>query len=96
MDINDSFKVVRFRTGCVYCKFSLATFGTEASDRFFALFGDTDGDRDVDGHDYGRFGRTFLKSIGTAGYDERLDADQDGDVDGQDYGRFGRNFLKSV
>lgn len=66
------------------------------TDDFFRLFGDTDHDRDVDGQDYGRFGLSFLKSVGMPGYDARFDSDGDGDVDGQDYGRFGVRFLKSI
>ncbi|PAY21330.1 hypothetical protein CKO51_01760 [Rhodopirellula sp. SM50] len=71
-------------------------FGAETSDAFFKFYGDTDGDRDVDGQDYGRFGLSFLKSTGQAGFDPRLDADFDGDVDGQDYGRFGIRFLRTL
>ncbi|WP_372895656.1 Ig-like domain-containing protein [Stieleria sp.] len=71
-------------------------FGNEATDNFFRFFGDTDGDRDVDGQDYGRFGLTFLKQAGMPGFEPALDSDADGDVDGQDYGRFGQNFLKRI
>ncbi|QEG02237.1 putative peptidase [Stieleria maiorica] len=71
-------------------------FGDQATDAFFRFYGDTDGDRDVDGQDYGRFGLTFLKSVGQAGFDSRLDSDFDGDVDGQDYGRFGLRFLRTL
>ena len=68
----------------------------DATDEFFRLFGDSDGDRDVDGQDYGRFALTFLKSVGTAGFNSALDFDGDGDVDGRDYGNFGRRFLKTL
>nr|WP_236649890.1 SdrD B-like domain-containing protein [Rhodopirellula sp. SM50] len=71
-------------------------FGEQAADVFFRLFGDSDGDRDVDGQDYGRFGLTFLKSNSDSAFNPELDSDGDGDVDGQDYGRFGLNFLKSL
>ncbi|QEF96371.1 Serine-aspartate repeat-containing protein D precursor [Stieleria maiorica] len=71
-------------------------FGEEAADGFFRLFGDSDGDRDVDGQDYGRFGLSFLKSEGQPGFDDAFDSDGDGDVDGQDYGRFGQRFLQSL
>ncbi|MCS7470454.1 S8 family serine peptidase [Stieleria sp. ICT_E10.1] len=71
-------------------------FGDNATDLLFRFFGDTDGDRDVDGQDYGRFGLGFLKSFDDPGYDAPLDSDGDGDIDGQDYGRFGLNFLKSM
>ncbi|WP_197456026.1 Ig-like domain-containing protein [Stieleria neptunia] len=71
-------------------------FGNDATDNFFRFFGDSDGDRDVDGQDYGRFGLTFLKQTGMTDFDPTLDADADGDVDGHDYGRFGLNFLKRI
>ncbi|QDV40832.1 Subtilisin NAT precursor [Stieleria neptunia] len=71
-------------------------FGDTPSDLFFRLFGDTDGDRDVDGQDYGRFGLSFLSSSGENDYNSDLDSDGDGDVDGQDYGRFGLNFLRRL
>ena len=72
------------------------SYGTLATDDFFALYGDSDGDRDVDGQDYGRFGLTFLKSSGDPGFNPAMDSDGDGDVDGQDYGRFGQRFLKTL
>ena len=68
-------------------------FGEAATDRFFRLFGDSDGDRDVDGQDYGRFGASFLQTSQDPNFDPEYDSDGDGDVDGQDYGRFGQNFL---
>ncbi|MCS7468642.1 beta-propeller fold lactonase family protein [Stieleria sp. ICT_E10.1] len=71
-------------------------FGATQADSFFALYGDTDGDRDVDGQDYGRFGLAFLTSEGQPDYNEALDSDGDGDIDGQDYGRFGQRFLRSL
>ncbi|QDV46478.1 FG-GAP repeat protein [Stieleria neptunia] len=72
------------------------SFGDDAADRFFRFFGDSDGDRDVDGQDYGRFGRSFLKQAGDAPLHSGFDHDGDGDVDGQDYGYFGLNFLKTL
>lgn len=71
-------------------------FGSSDADRFFRLFGDSDGDGDVDGQDYGRFGLTFLKTNSDDGFNESLDFDGDGDVDGQDYGQFGLRFLTSI
>ncbi|QDV41385.1 hypothetical protein Enr13x_12230 [Stieleria neptunia] len=71
-------------------------FGEQAVDGLFRLYGDSDGDRDVDGQDYGRFGLTFLATAGQARFNAQLDSDGDGDVDGQDYGRFGLNFLKRI
>lgn len=69
-----------------------AVFGQVAADRFFRLFGDSDGDRDTDGQDYGRFGLSFL----TQGTNSAFDFDGDDDVDGQDYGYFGARFLKTM
>ncbi|WP_167546952.1 ELWxxDGT repeat protein [Stieleria maiorica] len=69
--------------------------GELAADRFFRFYGDSDGDRDVDGQDYGRFGTTFLRTSPDE-YNPDLDFDGDGDVDGQDYGRFGVRFLKRL
>ena len=71
-------------------------FGDEAVDNFFCFFGDTDGDRDVDGSDFGRFGLTFRKRVGQEGYNPSLDYDCDGDVDGQDYGQFALRFRKRL
>ncbi|QDV43655.1 hypothetical protein Enr13x_35120 [Stieleria neptunia] len=71
-------------------------FGVAETDGFFALYGDSDGDRDVDGQDYGRFGLTFLKSENDPLFNSVIDSDGDGDVDGQDYGRFGQRFLKKL
>jgi hypothetical protein len=71
-------------------------YGESAEDQIFRLFGDSDGDRDVDGIDYGRFGLTFLKSQGHIGFDETFDFDGDGDVDGQDYTNFGRRLMRTV
>ncbi|WP_372895577.1 FG-GAP-like repeat-containing protein [Stieleria sp.] len=71
-------------------------FGVAETDGFFALYGDSDGDRDVDGQDYGRFGLTFLKSQNDPLFNSAFDSDGDGDVDGQDYGRFGQRFLTTL
>lgn len=71
-------------------------FGELEADSFYRQFGDSDGDRDVDGQDYGRFGLTFLKSAGGTGFEPVFDFEGDGDVDGQDYGQFGLQFLKTM
>jgi hypothetical protein len=71
-------------------------FGNHAADQFFRFFGDSDGDGDVDGQDYGRFGLTFLRSSPDPAFDPAFDFDGDNDVDGQDYGRFGLRFLRQV
>jgi N-acetylglucosamine-6-sulfatase len=61
-------------------------------DAFFRLFGDSDGDYDVDGLDRDLFRSTFGNSIGDADYLWYFDFDGDGDVDGQDNGKFNRRF----
>nr|WP_161501480.1 right-handed parallel beta-helix repeat-containing protein [Rhodopirellula sp. SM50] len=71
-------------------------FGASEADSFFRFFGDSDGDGDVDGQDYGRFGLTFLKSEGDPDFNPAMDFDGDGDVDGQDYGQFGLRFLRTI
>ena len=71
-------------------------FGDEEVDNFFAHFGDSDGDRDVDGIDLGAFGQTFRKQTGQAGFDPLFDFDGDGDVDGSDLGQFGLRFRERL
>ncbi|MEO1524666.1 MAG: hypothetical protein AAFX06_04480 [Planctomycetota bacterium] len=63
-------------------------YGDEATDGFFRLFGDQDGDRDVDDVDYEEFVAALLSTTDTANYDARFDSNEDGDVDGQDYGQY--------
>lgn len=63
-------------------------FGTQASDQFFRLFGDQDGDRDVDSEDYDAFVAALLSTAGSGNFDARFDSDDDGDVDGKDYGSY--------
>ena len=71
-------------------------FGTDDVDGFFRFFGDSDGDRDVDGQDFGRFAQSFPKTLGEDGFDPFFDSDGDDDVDGQDFGRFAANFLQTI
>ena len=66
--------------------------GGDRVDSFFRLFGDSDGDRHVDGLDRDVFRSTFKKSAGEAGYLWYFDFDGDGDVDGVDNGQFNRRF----
>jgi hypothetical protein len=61
-------------------------------DGLFRLFGDRDGDGDVDRLDRDVFRSAFKKSAGAAGYLWDFDFDGDGDVDGQDNGQFNRRF----
>ncbi len=61
--------------------------GGTSADEFFRVFGDTDGDGDVDGLDHVLFGRTLLSRIGDDEYDRRFDFDGDGDIDARDAAR---------
>ncbi|MEO1524678.1 MAG: PQQ-dependent sugar dehydrogenase [Planctomycetota bacterium] len=71
-------------------------FGDQQVDQFFRLFGDLDGDRDVDGRDYGLLSTAIFTSAGDVGFDERFDFDGDGDIDGRDYGQFGRRLFTTL
>jgi len=66
--------------------------GGDRVDAFFRLFGDSDGDRDVDWLDRDLFGSAFEKNAGDAGYLWFFDFDGDDDVDGRDNGDFNRQF----
>jgi hypothetical protein len=56
------------------------------------LFGDADGDGDVDQLDRDRFRAAFGTSADEAAYLRYFDFDGDGDVDGHDNGQFNRRF----
>ena len=71
-------------------------FGNREVDQFFRLFGDGDGDRDVDGRDLGRLSNAIFSTSADPNYDPALDFDGDGDVDGQEYGHFGQRFLTTL
>jgi hypothetical protein len=66
--------------------------GGNRADAFHVLFGDSDGDRDVDGADRDLFRAAFGTSSGDAGYLWYFDFDGDGDVDGRDNGQFSHRF----
>ena len=71
-------------------------FGDTIDEQFFRFYGDIDGDRDVDGLDFGQFRTTFFKSAGDADYNEYFDFDNDGDVDGIDFGQFRQRFFTTL
>jgi len=56
----------------------------------FRIFGDNDGDGDVDAQDFGAFRAAF------GGGNNTFDFDNDGDVDAQDFGQFRARFGSSV
>jgi len=58
--------------------------------RLFRLFGDADGDGDVDATDFGAFRAAFGSANNT------FDFDNDGDVDASDFGQFRGRFGSSV
>ncbi len=64
----------------------------DRTDTFVRLFGDADGDGDVDTADRSQFRSAFGTSNGAAGYLWYFDFDGDGDVDGRDNGQFNRRF----
>jgi hypothetical protein len=68
----------------------IRSIGTQAADQIFALYGDTDGDRDVDGADFTVFRSTFFNSDN---YLPFLDFDGDADVDGPDFTEFRSRFF---
>jgi hypothetical protein len=59
-----------------------------ATDQFFRLFGDSDGDRDVDSVDQAAFRQAMSGSSASAGLRAAFDYDGDGDVDSLDYSQF--------
>lgn len=69
--------------------------GARPPDTFFRLFGDSDGDRDVDNLDLFRFRQSFGLTSSNPGYASYFDFDADGDVDNLDLfhlrQRFGTN-----
>ena len=62
--------------------------GGDRADTFFRLFGDADGDRDVDHADLDLMLGSFGKSRDEAGFLWFFDYDGGGDVDGQDMAQF--------
>ena len=65
--------------------------GDEYSFEFHRLFGDADGDRDVDTRDLAAQRRTRYRRAGDPAFDSQFDFDADGDVDSRDTIVFRRN-----
>jgi hypothetical protein len=63
-------------------------FGDTEDETFFAFYGDSDGDRDVDNVDLAKFLQTYRKAVGDMGFDFNFDYDADGDVDNVDLAKF--------
>jgi hypothetical protein len=66
--------------------------GARAADTFFRLFGDSDGDRDVDNLDLFHFRQAFGSASADANYKAYFDYDSDGDVDNLDLFHFRQRF----
>ena len=66
--------------------------GGDRTDGLFRLFGDSDGDGDVDWHDRRVFRSAFNTTAPATGYRWYFDFDGDGDVDGRDNAEFNRRF----
>jgi len=64
--------------------------GGDRIDKFFRLFGDSDGDGDVDDVDRDLFRSSFKKSAGDPGFLWFFDFHGDGQVGGRDNGQFNR------
>ncbi|MDB4623711.1 Ig-like domain-containing protein, partial [bacterium] len=72
------------------------TFGDQESDGFFRLFGDSDGDRDVDNVDLVRFLNTYRESSESSDYNESMDFDLDGDVDNVDLANYLQRYYTTL
>lgn len=72
------------------------SFGTTAADKFYAFFGDVNGDGAVSLPEFNMMRSTFGRSEGQAGYNELFDFDGNGSIGLADFNqfrsRFGRTF----
>jgi hypothetical protein len=70
---------------------------TGGSLTFHRLFGDINGNKDVNNADFGQFRNTFLRSTGDAAYNPAFDFNNNGSVNNVDFGqfrnRYGRGFV---
>ncbi|MEM0926611.1 MAG: dockerin type I domain-containing protein, partial [Planctomycetota bacterium] len=71
-------------------------FGSIATDEFFRLFGDTDGDRDVDASDFNEFTRAFGQSQSQPDYRSDLDVDADGSIGAFDLAEFRKRLQRRI
>jgi hypothetical protein len=84
--------LVRDRFGRVLDGDGDGAAGGDRADGFHRLFGDADGDGDVDRQDREAFRAAFGTTAGEPGYLWYFDFDGDGDVGGRDNGQFHRRF----
>ena len=62
----------------------------DLNNKLFCLFGDNDGDGDVDSSDFGQFRTAY------GGANSTFDFDGDGDVDSSDFGQFRTRFGATI
>ena len=60
------------------------------------LYGDVDGDGDVDGSDYYQFRNAYFQYVQTGVLNEAFDYDADGDIDYEDYTSFCRGYGQRI
>ena len=68
--------------------------GAQEADKFFALYGDTNGDGLVGVAEFGQFRTTFGKNSSAVGYNQLFDYDGDNIVGVSDFGQFRSRFGK--
>jgi uncharacterized delta-60 repeat protein len=73
---------------------SVDIFGDQAIDHFYRLFGDSDGDRDIDALNNLFFRQSLNTVFGNTRYRDYFDWDGDGDLDSIDESRFLENLNK--
>lgn len=66
------------------------------TDDFFRLFGDVDGDRDVDALDFNSFRATFFKTDSDPEFNEVFDFDGSGGIDVLDFNAFRARFFQQL
>ncbi len=76
-------------------------FGGDAGDinpddTFFRLYGDSDGDADVDARDFAVFAQAFPSDPSVAAFDALLDHERDGDIDSRDLSELRLRFGKRL
>ena len=71
-------------------------FGDTATDNFFRLFGDVDGDRFVAVRDLLEFRKTYRDRLGDSSFDDRFDFDGDDVISTRDLLRFRQNYLERM
>ena len=70
-------------------------FGDSETDNFFRLYGDSDGNRNVNVLDLLAFRQSFLKGVGDDEYESGFDSNGDGNINVLDLLRFRQNFLET-